>query len=122
MDNNQTQQVLTCISCPVGCRMTVTIEDGKVLRVEGNTCKRGDVYARQESIAPMRMVTAVAPVSGSTTPISLKTEQPIPKQSIQQCMQEVRGLHLTLPITAGQVLLENVAGTGVRLIATKSLP
>lgn len=122
MDTNQTQQVLTCISCPVGCRMTVTIEDGKVLRVEGNTCKRGDVYARQESIAPLRMVTAVAPVKDSPTPISLKTEQPIPKQAIAQCMREVRSLRLTLPIASGQVLLDNVAGTGVRLIATKSLP
>ncbi|NLB38275.1 MAG: DUF1667 domain-containing protein [Clostridiales bacterium] len=120
MDTNQTQQVLTCISCPVGCRMTVTIEDGKVLRVEGNTCKRGDVYARQESIAPLRMVTAVAAVKDSPTPISLKTEQPIPKQAIAQCMREVRSLRLTLPIASGQVLLDNVAGTGVRLIATKS--
>ena len=115
-------QKITCISCPVGCRMTVTVEDGKVISVEGNTCKRGDVYGRQESIAPTRMVTAVAPVKGSTTPISLKTEQPIPKQAIQQCMREVRALRLSLPIASGQVLLDNVAGTGVRLVATKSLP
>jgi CxxC motif-containing protein len=52
----------------------------------------------------------------------LKTEQPIPKQRIAQCMQEVRSLQLHLPIAAGQVLLDDVAGTGVRLIATKSLP
>lgn len=122
MDTNENQQVLTCISCPVGCRMTVTLKDGQVLSVEGNTCKRGEVYARQESVAPLRMVTAVAPVIGSATPISLKTEQPIPKQRIAQCMQEVRSLQLHLPIAAGQVLLDDVAGTGVRLIATKSLP
>ena len=107
---------------PVGCRMTVTLKDGQVLSVEGNTCKRGEVYARQESVAPLRMVTAVAPVVDSATPISLKTEQPIPKQRIAQCMQEVRSLQLHLPIAAGQVLLDDVAGTGVRLIATKSLP
>lgn len=117
-----TTQVLTCINCPVGCRMTVTLRDGCVLSVEGNTCKRGDTYARQESVSPMRMVTAVAPVSGSRMPISLKTERPIPKQRIPRCMQEIRALRLALPIAAGQVLLDDVAGTGVRLIATKSLP
>ncbi|MGI6690251.1 MAG: DUF1667 domain-containing protein [Christensenellales bacterium] len=114
-------QEITCINCPVGCRMTVTVDNGQVVSVEGFACKRGEAYAKQESIAPMRMVTAVAPVMGSTTPISLKTERPIPKQCIKQCMQEVRALRLTLPIHAGQVLLDDVAGTGVRLIATKSL-
>ena len=56
-------KLITCINCPVGCRMTVTLSDGgDVLSVEGNTCPRGDRYARQESVQPLRMVTAVAPV------------------------------------------------------------
>lgn len=115
------EQKLTCISCPVGCRMTVTIEDGKVLKVEGFSCKRGDVYARQESVRPLRMVTAVARVKGSAVPVSLKTAQPIPKDRIKACMEEVAALDLSLPIMAGDILKTDVAGTGVSLVATRTL-
>lgn len=114
-------QLLTCISCPVGCRMTVEIEDGQVTSITGNACKRGEVYARQESIKPLRMVTAVAPVQGSAVPVSLKTESPIPKDKIRDCMKEINSLNLRLPILLGDVLKENVAGTGVNLVATRTL-
>lgn len=116
------EQIITCINCPVGCRMRVTVENGQVTRVLDNQCRRGDTYARQESVRPLRMVTAVAPVSGSHTPVSLKTAQPIPKDKIMDCMRAVRGLRLSLPIAAGQVLLADVAGTGVDLVATRALP
>ena len=116
-----TEHEITCISCPVGCRMQVVVEDGAVTQVTGNACKRGETYARQECLRPMRMVTAVAPVAGSSVPVSLKTENPIPKDKIADCMQAIRQLQLRLPILMGDVLLENVAGTGVRLVATRSL-
>lgn len=116
----ETQQ-MTCIVCPVGCRMTVTVEDGAFVSVEGNSCKRGEIYARQESVEPMRMVTAVAQVAGSHLPVSLKTQQPIPKDKIKECMDAVNSLKLKLPILEGDVLLEDVAGTGVSLVATRTL-
>ncbi len=115
-------QMITCISCPVGCRMTVTTQDGEVMEITGNQCKRGEVYARQESVQPLRMVTAVAPVIDSPAPVSLKTKSPIPKESIMPAMKQIRALKLHLPIHAGDVLLENVAQTGVNIIATRSLP
>ncbi len=117
----QTQQQITCISCPVGCRMTVTLEDGQVTKVENNTCKRGDTYARQECVAPMRMVTAVAPVKGSKIPVSVKTSAPIPKNKIFDCMQEILQSDLRMPILPGDVLIENVADTGVSVVATKAI-
>ncbi len=116
------EMTLTCISCPVGCRMTVRLQGGEVLSVEGNQCKRGDIYARQESVQPRRMLTAVASVAGSAVPVSLKTADPVPKDKIDQVMAEVRAMRLTLPIQMGQVLLHNVAETDVDLIATRSLP
>lgn len=112
---------ITCIVCPVGCRMDVTLQDGQFVSVSGNTCKRGEAYARQESVQPTRMVTAVANVIGSAVPVSLKTQQPIPKDKIAQCMEEINSLQLELPITSGDVLRENVAGTGVNLVATRTL-
>ncbi len=115
------KQMITCISCPVGCRMEVAVEDGKVVSVTGNSCKRGEVYAKQESIAPRRMVTAVLPVEGRRMPLSVKTKTPIPKKDIALCMREIRALKLRPPIFMGQVILENVCGSGVPVIATKAV-
>jgi len=110
---------LTCINCPVGCRLKVTVENGTVKEVSGNQCKRGESYARQECIAPQRMLTAVIPVKGSTMPLSVKTRTPIPKQMIGSCMEALAGLELVSPIRAGSVVLANICGTGVDVIATK---
>lgn len=115
-------KAITCISCPVGCRMQVEIEDGVVTRVSGNACRRGDVYARQEAVNPMRMVTAVVRVAGSDMPLSVKTKEPIPKKDIFACIDQINALKLQAPIAFGQVLIEDVCGSGVAVIATKSLP
>ena len=112
---------LTCINCPVGCRMCVTMQDGKILEVKGNQCKRGEVYARQECVDPVRMVTAVIPVAGSKVPLSVKTRTPISKKLIFACMDVLAKTELTAPIAAGSVVVENVCGTGVDVIATKSV-
>ncbi len=118
----QATQLITCITCPVGCRMSVTTKDGEVMEITGNQCKRGETYARQESVQPLRMVTAVALVADSDTPISLKTQRPIPKDRIMPAMEEIRGLKLRLPIALGDILIDDVAGTGVPIVATRSLP
>lgn len=113
--------IITCINCPVGCRMEVTHEGGTVLSVTGNTCKRGDAYARQECVSPLRMVTAVAPVKDRDVPVSLKTRTPIPKKQIDDCMRAIMSAPFTAPIAAGDVLIPDVCGTGVDVIATKAV-
>ena len=113
---------ITCINCPVGCRMEVRHEGETVLTVSGNTCKRGEAYARQECVAPERIVTAVAPVRDRQMPVSLKTRSPIPKRLIDDCMRAVMETPFTPPIVAGDVLIHDVCGTGVDVIATKSVP
>ena len=115
------EQTITCISCPVGCRMTVTLENGAFVSVTGNTCKRGEVYARQECVAPERMVTAVIPVKGAAMPLSVKTRTPIPKAKINACMQALARVEVTAPVHMGDVVLPDVCGTGVDIIATKSV-
>ena len=115
------QQVITCINCPVGCRMTVTLKEKKeVISVQGNTCARGDKYARQECTLPLRMVTAVVPASGSPTPLSVKTASPVPKHLIPDVMAALRNLTVSAPVSIGQVVLPNVCDTGVDIIATKN--
>jgi len=108
---------ITCISCPVGCRMEALVEEKEVLKVSGNACKRGETYARQEAISPMRMVTAVVMVKGSDMPLSVKTKQPIPKKDIAACMSAIEALHLQSPIRAGDVVLNNEW----QVVATKSV-
>ena len=115
-------EIITCINCPVGCRMEVVHEGENVISVTGNTCKRGDAYARQECVAPLRMVTAVAPVKDREMPVSLKTRTPIPKKLIDDCMKAVMEKPFEAPSQAGDVLIENVCGCGVDVIATKSVP
>ena len=112
---------ITCINCPVGCRMTVTVEDGKVTKVTGNTCKRGVAYAEQECVAPQRMVTAVITVADRKTPVSVKTRTPIPKVKIFECMKQLANTEVKAPVHMGDVVCPNVCGTGVDVIATKTV-
>ncbi len=115
------ERQITCINCPVGCRLQVTIEDGQVTGVEGQSCKRGETYAHQECIAPARMVTAAVPVANRAIPVSVKTRTSIPKELIFDCMKQLSGLVITAPVRIGDVVLPDVCGTGVDVIATKTV-
>ena len=112
---------ITCINCPVGCRMQVTVENGVATNVTGYGCKRGLDYAKQEAVTPLRMVTAVVAVEGGKTPLSVKTKNPAPKKLIFDCMRELNALRLCAPVHMGQVVCPNVCGTGVDVIATKTV-
>ena len=117
------EQTITCINCPVGCRMTVTLSDqGEFVSVSGNTCPRGAKYAQQECTLPERMITAVIPVAGSATPLSVKTASPVPKKMIFDIMEELSAVQVSAPVALGQVVLPDVLGTGVDIIATRALP
>lgn len=116
------EQTITCINCPVGCRMTVSLSDtGEFLSVTGNTCPRGAKYAQQECTLPERMITAVIPVAGSETPLSVKTASPVPKKLISSVIDELARVQVSLPVTIGQIVLPDVLNTGVDIIATRSL-
>ncbi len=112
----------TCICCPLGCRLEVALdENGQVSEVSGYTCKRGADYAAQEAVAPERMVTAVLCVSGCLEPVSVKTQRPVPKAAMKDVLAAVAALRLDAPVAAGDVLIEDVCGTGVAVVATKSV-
>ena len=112
----------TCICCPLGCRIEVALdENGQVSEVSGYTCKRGADYAAPEAVAPERMVTAVLCVSGCLEPVSVKTQRPVPKAAMKDVLAAVAALRLDAPVAAGDVLIEDVCGTGVAVVATKSV-
>lgn len=110
---------MTCILCPMGCRLTVEqAQDGQVT-VHGNTCKRGAAYGEQELLNPMRVVTSSVRVNGGARPLcSVKTAGQVPKASIDRVLDEIRKVRVCAPVRIGQVVAENIAGTGVNLVAT----
>jgi CxxC motif-containing protein len=113
---------LTCIGCPLGCALTVKTEGGSVVSVSGNTCKRGDDYARKEMTDPRRIVTSTVRVKGGILPVvSVKTEVDIPKNLIKKCLEELKGVEIQAPVSIGEVVLKDVAGTGISVVATKNI-
>lgn len=113
---------LTCIGCPLGCAITVTMDGGNVVSITGNTCKRGSDYAAKEVTHPTRIVTSTVCVRrGSIPMVSVKTAQDIPKEKIFEIMKYINALTVTAPVHIGDVLLKDIAGTGVDLIATKEV-
>ena len=116
------EQMITCINCPVGCRMTVSVSDGgEFLSVSGNTCPRGARYARQECTAPERMITAVISLQNSRIPLSVKTASPVPKAMIRKVMEELSHVKLNAPVIAGSVVVADILNTGADVIATRSV-
>lgn len=110
---------MTCINCPMGCQLTVTI-DGNDIKVTGNACPRGEAYAKDEVIHPTRIVTSSIPVSNGER-VSCKTKMPIPKEKIFDIMKVIKKTKVNPPININDVLIENVCGTGVDIVATKNI-
>ena len=116
------QRVITCIGCPLGCLVTVELENGEIVSVTGNTCVRGDSYARKEVTSPTRIVTSTVKVVGGNAPtVSVKTQSDIPKDKIFDCVKALKEVEVTAPVAIGDVVLENVVGTGVDIVATKGV-
>lgn len=113
---------LTCIGCPMGCQLKVEIESGRVTSVKGNSCKIGENYACKECTNPTRIVTStVEVINGEVPMVSVKTEDDIPKESIARCMLELKGVRVTAPINIGDIIVKNIAGTTINIIATKNV-
>lgn len=112
------KRTLTCIICPMGCTLNAEIENRKVLGVSGNTCPRGEAYAKQECINPMRTVTSTVRCENGSV-ISVKTDKMISKEKMAQCMEKINSINVRLPIHAGDVIIKDVFGSNI--VATSSL-
>ncbi len=110
---------LTCINCPLGCEVTVHFLENGEMQVSGNSCPRGEIYAKKEVTAPERIVTSSVRVSGGERPVvSVKTKETIPKGKIFDVMEEIRKVHVAAPVRIGDVMISDVCGTGVDIVAT----
>ena len=107
------QKNIICVACPMGCGITVELADnGDIISVTGNTCKRGAEYAEAECVNPMRTVTSTMRCSdGSVIPV--KTDSPIPKSEIFRCMEIIDSKIVKLPVEIGTVVIRNVFGSNI---------
>ena len=121
------ERKMVCISCPLGCRLTVRWENEDEITVKGNKCAKGESYAREEILAPKRVVTATVAVAGPAEKaggprrLPVKTSAPLLKEHIAALLDELYGLEVKAPVACGDVLLPDVAGTGVDVVATRTV-
>ncbi len=110
---------LTCVACPLGCPIEVVIENGEVVSVTGNTCKRGDAYARSEVTNPERSLTTSVKIEGGVHPVvPVKSSGPVPKGKMFDCMKEINAASIKAPVKIGDVVIKNILGLGVDIVAT----
>ena len=114
------QKNIICVSCPMGCGITVELNDsGEVVSVTGNTCKRGDAYARTECTHPVRSLATTVKVSGG---IPCKSKGALPKEKIMDCMKAIADVEVKAPVKLGDVLIEDICDTGINIVATNHCP
>lgn len=114
---------LICTACPQGCTLTALIENGEVIKITGNNCKKGLDYGIAEMTDPRRMVASTVKVKNGFHPLlPVYTEQPVPKPLIPQVLAEIRKVEVTAPVKMKSVILENVLGTGINVLASRDMP
>ena len=111
---------LTCICCPMGCALNIEMKNNEVVKISGNTCKRGDAYARAEIVRPVRMVTTIVKVeNGKLKMLPVKTKEPIDKDKINICLHALKDVKVKAPIHIGYIIASDIAG--VDIIATRNV-
>ena len=122
--DDTTTYAYLCIGCPLGCRLEVDEGDhGDIIEIRGSGCKKGDRYAAQEHTDPRRNVTTTVAISGGLWPrLPVKTSGEIPKDQVLAACEALRSVRVQAPVKMGDVVLENLLGTGCAVIATRDMP
>ena len=114
-----TKREMTCIICPMGCPVTVEMRGEEIASIRGNTCKRGAAYAEAEVRHPERTVTSTMRCENGGI-LSVKTDRPIPKAKIMDCMSLINAHTVKLPVSIGDIPLSDVFGSNVVATENKS--
>ena len=114
-----TEKIITCITCPIGCNIVVRGEGDKISHMEGNQCKRGEEYAKNEFIHPVRILTTTVRVTGADVPlVPVRTDRAVPKALLMQCMDKIKTVTAAAPVHLYDVIIPDILGTGANLVAT----
>ncbi|MFX1345292.1 MAG: DUF1667 domain-containing protein [Promethearchaeota archaeon] len=112
---------IRCIVCPTGCLVHVENINGELV-IEGHSCKRGEEYAREEFIAPKRILTTTIRVENGFLPlVPVRSDTPIPKEKLQETLKEIAKTKVKAPIKMGEILIKKVLGLDVNIIASRDL-
>ena len=112
---------IRCIVCPTGCMVHVENINGELI-IEGHSCKRGEEYAREEFISPKRILTTTMRVeNGFLSLVPVRSNKPLPKDKLEETLKEIAHKQIEAPIKMGDVLIENVLGLDINIIASRDL-
>lgn len=114
-----TERQMTCIICPMGCSLTIRMEEQDIVEISGYTCKRGAAYAEAEVTRPQRTLTTTMRCDNDEM-LSVKTDRPIPKSKLMDCMRQINSHTAALPVLVGDVLMEDVFGSNIVATENKS--
>ncbi|WP_373482634.1 DUF1667 domain-containing protein [Acetobacterium sp.] len=122
-ESDKTEIKVCCTTCPKECIITVHLEQGMLISVEGEGCKRGKKFAQKEITTPERTLTSTVMVEcgNKACLLPVKTAAPIPKKDIALAMAAIRTIKLTGPCLMGDVIIPNICGTGVNVVACRSI-
>ncbi len=113
---------IICTVCPRGCRVTVEGEGDKILSVEGHTCKRGLEFSSAEFSHPVRILTTTVKIADATYDLlPVRSSEPLPKEKLFDCMEVIRNTQVSLPVARYDVIIADICGTGVDIVATKAV-
>jgi len=115
-------KTMNCIMCPMGCEMTVTLEEGKFVSVTGNSCPRGAKYAETEVTDPRRMLTTTVRITGGLLPLlPVVSADVLPKGRIKDCVAYLRTVTAKAPVKAGDIIVQDILGLGVNIVASRDM-
>ena len=116
------EKKITCIVCPIGCKILVRTDGTRFEVLEGNKCKKGLEYARNEALDPRRMLTTSVLVKNGDWPLaSVKSSRPIPKEKLFLVLLEIKTAKVEAPVASGQIVLKNILDTGIDILSTKTV-
>lgn len=120
----ETHAEYLCIGCPLGCRLEVEeTADDRELEVRGFTCKKGKEYGRQEHTDPRRTVTTTVRLVGADlVRLPVRTDGAVPKAVVRDVCKRLQEIEVDAPVAMGRVVVADVLGTGVDVIATRDMP
>ena len=114
---------LTCVVCPMGCRLEARVDGGKIISLTGGACKRGEPYAVSELSDPRRTLTTTVGVIGGAYPLApVKSAAPLPKAVLPRCMEVLRRARVRAPVTTGQIIAGDILDTGIDIVACGNVP
>lgn len=116
------EKEIICTVCPMGCHMTVCGEGDRVDSITGYTCKRGEQYGRQEFAHPVRILTSTVKLEGAAQPLlPVRSEAPVPKELLMDCMKVLKETKVTAPVRRYDIVVENICGCGINIVATDTV-